>query len=458
MPKRLPVIFVLAACQAAATQAAEPRLADPDHPLLHQVAGKVSQAELRTTIEHLVGFGTRHTLSDTRSETRGVGAARRWVQASFNTLSGQCGGCLVVETPAETLTGARVPSPTEVVDVVAIQPGTMDPDRVVIVSAHVDSRNSDVMNATRDAPGANDDGSGVAVVMEAARVLSKHRFPATIVYAVLSGEEQGLLGGGVLARYAKAKGWRVEAQFNNDIVGNTHGEGGAIDSTHLRVFSEGTKALETPAEASLRRLTGGELDSPSRSLGRFLDGLAPRYVKGLSVRMVYRSDRFGRGGDQKPLQEAGFPAVRLTEAAENFDRQHQDVRTENGRPYGDVIGGVDFPYLAKVAKLNTVALAAAASAPSPPEAVGIERTTPGTTLTWSPSRGAAGYRVWWRDTVEPRWSHKRSAGRATSLVLDDQVIDDWFFGVSAVSSDGYESPVEFPGAAGAYFPLPAKAP
>ena len=200
------------------------------------------------------------------------------------------------------------------------------------------------------------------------------------------------------------------------------------------------------------------MDSPSRSLARFLDGLAPRYVKGLSVRMVYRSDRVGRGGDQRPMQEAGFPAVRLTEAAENYDRQHQDVRTENGRPFGDVIGGVDWPYLAKVAQLNIVALAAVASAPSPPEAVRIERTTPGTTLTWSASRGAAGYRVWWRDTAEPRWSHKRSAGRATSLILNDQVIDDWFFGVSAVSSDGYESPVEFPGAAGAYFPLPAKAP
>jgi Zn-dependent M28 family amino/carboxypeptidase len=420
-------------------------------PVLKTIAADVDPQALEATIRTLVGFGTRHTLSDTRSETRGIGAARRWTASRFEAISKACGGCIVVETPSKVFTGKRAPDGVEIIDVLGIQRGTTDPDRVVIIAGHIDSRVNDVMDAVTDAPGANDDASGVAAVLEAARVLSKHRFPATIVYAVLSGEEQGLFGGQLLAQTAKAKGWKVEADLNNDIVGNVHGIGGTVDRTHVRVFSEGTKAVETPEQANTRRYNGGEVDSPSRNLARFMDGLAEHYVKGLDVVMVYRTDRFGRGGDQVPLLEAGYPAVRVTEAAEHYDRQHQTVRTENGRAYGDMIEGVDFPYLAQVTRLNAVTLAALASAPAPPSGVKIEgAVSADTKVSWDPVAGATGYRVWWRGTTEPRWSHARAVGAETSTVLTNVVIDDWFFGVSSVSAEGWESPVVFPGAAGSF--------
>lgn len=420
------------------------------HPELSAIAGEVRQDRLEATIRRLVAFGTRHTLSDRASDTRGIGAAERWTAAEFEAMSKACGGCLEVQVPKETFTGRRVPEPTQIGAILAIQKGTTDPDRVVVISGHIDSRVTDPMNATADAPGANDDGSGTAAVIEAARVLSKHKFPATIVYAVLEGEEQGLYGGKVLANYAKSRGWRVEADLNNDIVGNVHGASGVVDRTHVRVFSEGTKSVETPEQANQRRYNGGEVDSPSRNLARFLDGLADRYVKGLDVVMVYRTDRFGRGGDQTEMLAAGFPAVRVTEAAENYDRQHQDLRTENGRAYGDVVSGVDFPYLAQVTRLNVVGLAALARAPAPPEGVKIEgAVSPDTKVSWTSVPGAAGYRIHWRGTTAPQWEHARDAAGAP-VTLNGVVIDDWFFGVSALSADGYESPVVFPGPAGAF--------
>jgi hypothetical protein len=353
-----------------------------------------------------------------------------------------------------------VPTPTEVVDVLAIQRGTSDPDRVIIISGHLDSRVSDVMDTRSNAPGANDDASGVAAVMEAARVLSRHRFPATLVYAALSGEEQGLNGGAILARYAREHGWRVEAVLNNDIVGNTEGQSGVRDNTHVRVFSEGTRAVETPQEANRRRYNGGEVDSPSRNLARFIDRLADAYLVNLDVVMVYRTDRYGRGGDQVRMLEAGYPSVRVTEAQENYTRQHQDLRTENGIRYGDTIDGVDFPYLAQVARLNIVSMAALASAPAPPSGVEIAGgVTPNTTIRWAPSEGAVGYRVWWRSTTEPQWRYSRWAGDVREITLPGVIIDDWFFGVSAVSADGFESPVVYPGVAGAFFaPAPERAP
>jgi len=420
-------------------------------PMLKTIAAEVDPKALEATIRSLVGFGTRHTLSDTRSETRGIGAARRWTAARFAALSSACGGCITVQTPSKVFTGKRAPDGVEIVDVLGIQPGTTDRDRVVIIAGHLDSRVNDVMDAVSDAPGANDDASGVAAVLEAARVLSRRRFPATIVYAVLSGEEQGLYGGQLLAQTAEAEGWKVEADLNNDIVGNVHGIGGTVDRAHVRVFSEGTKAVETPEQAGVRRYNGGEVDSPSRNLARFMDGLADRYLRGLDVTMVYRTDRFGRGGDQVPMLEAGYPAVRVTEAAENYDRQHQTVRVENGRAYGDVIEGVDFPYLAQVTRLNAVTLAALASAPAPPTGVRIEgAVSADTRVSWAPVDGAAGYRVWWRGTTEPTWSHARAVGAETSTVLTNVVIDDWFFGVSSIGADGWESPVFFPGAAGSF--------
>jgi hypothetical protein len=413
------------------------------------LAGRVSADELKASITALVGFGTRHTASDTVSERRGIGAARRWAEARFRAFAAACNDCLTIIKPAETVTGARLPQPTRVENVLAIQPGTGDPGRVIIMSAHIDSRNSDALDARGDAPGANDDGSGTAAVLEAARVLSAHRFPATIVYALLSGEEQGLHGGKILADFARTHGWQVEAVLNNDIIGNTTGASGQKDSGHVRVFSEGTKAVETPEQAARRRYNGGEVDSPSRNLARFIDQLAMRTINGLDVKMVYRTDRFGRGGDQVRMLEAGYPAVRITEAVEHYDRQHQNVRTEAGRRYGDLIDGVDFPYLARVTALNVAALAALARAPMPP-AVRIEgAVTPDTIVRWQPVAGAAGYRVWWRDTTALHWQHSRAApADATSLKLDGVVIDDWFFGVSAIAADGSESPVAFPGDAG----------
>ncbi len=425
-----------------------------DHPLLHQVAADVSEARLRASIERMVGFGTRHTLSETRSDRRGIGAARRWVAREFEGISQNCGGCLEIATPSEVISGTpRIPDPTEIVNVLAIQRGTTDPTRVIIISGHLDSRATDVMDFRIAAPGANDDASGVAAVIEAARVLSQHRFDATLVYAALSGEEQGLHGGKILADYARAQGWRVEAVLNNDIIGNTEGMSGLRDNTHVRVFSEGTRATETPEEGNRRRYNGGEVDSPSRNLARFVDRIADRYLTNLDVVMVYRTDRFGRGGDQVRMLEAGYPSVRVTEAVENYTRQHQTLRIENGIRYGDVIEGVDFAYLAQVTRFNIVTMAALASAPAPPSGVNIEgAVSADTRVTWRSVDGAASYRVWRRATTEPQWTHATSVGDATEIILRNVVIDDYFFGVSAVSVEGYESPIVYPGVAGAFFP------
>jgi Zn-dependent M28 family amino/carboxypeptidase len=443
--------------------AAGPAMAqDPpgdEHRLLVQIAGQVDPWAERDTIAQLVGFGTRHTASDTASPTRGISAARRWVQVKLAEIGLACGGCITVETPATTVTGERLPQPTEIVDVLGVQRGVTDPTRVVIIAAHIDSRISDVMNATGDAPGANDDGSGVAAVLECARILSRYRFGATIVYAVLSGEEQGLYGGQLLAATAKSEGWRVEADLNNDIIGNIHGQSGVIDNTHVRVFSEGTRATETPKQADARRYNGGEVDSPARSLARYMDVLADRYLTSFSVKMVYRTDRFGRGGDQVPMLQAGFPAVRVTEAAENYTRQHQDVRAQDGIAYGDVIAGVDFPYLAQVTRLDAITLASLASAPAPPTGVQVKgAVSADTTVSWTPAPDAAGYRVWWRDTTSLRWTASRWAGFGDSLTLTGVNIDDNFFGVSAVSAQGFASPIVFPGPPGDFqSPPPAAA-
>jgi len=424
---------------------------------LRALAALPDEAQLRDTVTALVGFGTRHTLSDTASSTRGIGAARRWVKTRFETISRECGGCLQIVTPTQMVTGKRVPKPTEVMDVVAIKRGSSDPQRVIVMTGHLDSRVSDVMNATSDAPGANDDASGVAALVEAARLLSKQDNRATVVFAALSGEEQGLYGGKVLADYAKAQGWRVEADLNNDIIGNSRGQNGASDTTSVRVFSEGTRSTETAEQAKARNYLGGEVDSPSRNLARYMAMLAERYLPGLRVRMIYRTDRYGRGGDQVPFLEAGYPAIRVTESHENYTRQHQDLREDHGVKYGDTIDGIDFRYLAHVTALNTVTMAALARAPAPPAHVSISgAVTTDTTLSWQKVPGAAAYRVHWRDTTAPQWQYSRTVGDVDHVLLKDVVIDDWFFGVSAVSADGYESPVVFPGAAGSFEQAPSR--
>jgi len=460
----LPVLLSFLICGAALGGDMAPVPAE-EHPVLGEIAAAIEPAQLQATLTTLVGFGTRHTLSDTKSNKRGIGAARRWVQSRFEQLSKDCGGCLEVITPSQVFSGERMPKEgAEVMDVVAIQKGSTDPDRYVVMTAHLDSRVSDAMDAKSDAPGADDDGSGVAAVLEAARVLSKYKFAASIVYSVDSGEEQGLYGGKVIAQYAADHHWQVEADLNDDIVGNSHGQNGVSDSTTVRVFSEGTRALETAKEAAERRYHGGEVDSPSRNVARYLLQ-AEDYIPNWHVVLVYRTDRYGRGGDQVAFNALGFPAVRVTEAHEDFTHQHQDVRTEGGVHYGDVLSGVDFAYLAKVTATNAIALAGMAWAPAPPSEVSIA-SDPGaglsggtdTVFDWKTSAGAVGYRLHWRPTTEPRWTQGRYVGPVQHYLLKDVSIDDWFFGVAAVSAEGFESPAVFPGPAGAFIPAAAGTP
>jgi len=459
VPLLLPLALSLAVSSAFAADAPVQPHAQPS---LQVLSTAPSEAQLRATIEKLVSFGTRHTLSDTKSDKRGIGAARRWVKSQFEDMSKACGGCIEVVTPSQVFTGKRIPQPTEVMDVVAIKRGKTDPNRVIVMTGHLDSRVTDVMNAKSDAPGANDDASGVAALMEAARLLSKEDNGATLVFAALSGEEQGLYGGKVLADYAVQQGWQVQADLNNDIVGNSHGINGVLDNTTVRIFSEGTKSNETPEQAKYRAYHGGEVDSPSRNVARYMEQMASTYLPDLRVHMVYRTDRYSRGGDQVPFLEAGYPAVRVTEGHEDYTRQHQDLRTghtdqDRGIKYGDTVDGVDFRYLARVTALNTVTMAAMSRAPAPPSGIVIDGALAAdTTVKWKKVPNAAGYVVHWRDTTAPQWQYSRAVGDVDEAVIKDVVIDDWFFGVSAVSADGYESPVVFPGDAGSFERSPAR--
>src|SRR6476469_1011885 len=378
---------------------------------LRAIVAPVSQAQLRHTIESLVSFGTRHTLSSQTDPKRGIGAALNWAEAELNRYSAACGNCLTVERTSDTFSGDRLPAPTKITDVFAIQRGPERPNDVVIIQGHIDSRVSDPMDATKDAPGANDDGSGTAAVLEAARVLSKHKFPGTIVYATLMGEEQGLYGGKVLANYAKQQGWNVVAVLNNDIIGNSCGSDGVCDSTHARVLSEGPRSQGQAELAAATHSLGGENDAPSRNISRYLDGLADRLKIGLDVRQIWRTDRFQRGGDHIPWLELGYPAARISVAVENYDWQHQDLRTENGKRYGDTIDHVDFAYLAKMTKLNVAALASIASAPPPPEPKVEGAVSTDTTVTWAPVAGAASYMIRWRRTDANNWENSVRVGR-----------------------------------------------
>ena len=417
------------------------------------LAAQVSPARMKADVQKLVGFGTRHTLSSQTDPKRGIGAAVRWTEAEMKGLG------LQTLQVCDTVTKLpRVPNPTKVCNAVAIQRGTERPNDVVIITGHIDSRVTDVMNATADAPGANDDGSGTAAVIEAARILSKRKFPGTIVYAALSGEEQGLLGGKILADYAKAQGWNVIANLNNDIIGNSCGSDGVCDAKTVRVFSEGPRWQGHEDLAAEIRSKGGENDSPSRNISRFLDRLAERLGIGLDVRQVWRNDRFGRGGDHTEFLNAGFPAVRLSVAVENYDWQHQDLRRENGKDYGDTIDKMDFPYLAKVTKLNTAALAWLASAPPPPEPTVEGAVSTDTKLKWNSVPGAQSYRVFHRRTDANQWPAVRTpvisiGGTGPSeATLQHIRVDDWVFGVSSVGKDGFESPVASAVPGGAFKP------
>lgn len=443
--KRLSVIALLAVTCSA------PAIAAPED--------AISQARLEADVAKLVSFGTRHTLSTQTDPKRGIGAARAWAEAEFRKTSKACGNCLEIVLPERMVQGERVPTPTRLVDVVAVQRGTERPNEVVIVQGHIDSRASDVLNATIDAPGANDDGSGTALVLEAARVLSRQKFPSTIVYAALSGEEQGLLGGKLLADYAAEHGWTIKAVFNNDIVGGSRGSDGWKDDTHVRILSEGPRADGTDALRAAQRRFGGENDSPSRNLSRWLAGLATSDAAGLEVRQIWRADRMGRGGDQLPFSDKGYPAVRFTVAVEDYEHQHQDLRTENGVKFGDTIDEMDFPYLAKVVRINVRGLAALAAAPMPPVATVKAAVSTWTDVAWKPVDGAASYTVWRRRTDAPAWQEKvREGVTGTSVRFDGVRGDDWFFGVSAKAADGSESPVASALPGGGFVPVASALP
>ena len=442
----------------------------PPEAKVAEIARAVDAAKMKATVEKLVSFGTRHTLSSQTDPKRGIGASVRWAEAEMKKL-----GLETLQT-CETVTKLpRVPKPTKVCNAVAIQRGTERPNDVVIITGHIDSRVTDVMNATADAPGANDDGSGTAAVMEAARVLSKHKFPGTIVYAALSGEEQGLLGGKILADYAKAQGWNVIANLNNDIIGNSCGSDDVCNDRQVRIFSEGLRWQGGDELRAQVRSLGGENDSPSRNISRFLDNLAERIPElGIDVMQVWRNDRFGRGGDHTEFLNAGFPAVRFSVAVENYNYQHQDLRTESGVEYGDTIDKMDFPYLARVTKLNVAALAWLASAPPPPEPMAEGAVSTDTKVSFAPIAGAANYVVRWRRTDNNQWTEQqRQAGPALviascrvpgpacteainaqrqNIVLPKVRVDDWVFGVSSVSTDGFESPVASAVPGGAFKP------
>lgn len=453
--------IVLAAPLAAMGAPAANPVPPGAQPVLHAIINAVEPANLHASLEKLVGFGTRHSLSETESDTRGIGAARRWVKAQFEAISKQCGGCLEVKMLKRNFTGRRAPNGVEIVDVVAIQRGTSDPNRHLVMTAHLDSRVSDIMNAKSFAPGADDDGSGIAAMLEVARVLSHYKFNATLVYSADSGEEQGLYGGRIIADYAKTQGWDVEANLNNDMIGNATGSDGVTDTTTGRIFSEAVKANLSEHDLRTLHYTGGFVDSPSRNVARYIVKLVNEYIPNFKLMLMYRQDRYHRGGDQIAFNMDGFPAVRMNETHENWRHQHQDVRKVNGVQYGDLVKFVSIPFLTNMTRANAIALASMAWAPAPPDDVSIVDAglSPDTTLKWSPLDAAkaphlAGYKIYWRRTAAPLWQHARWVGKTTRYTLKNLVLDNWYFGVASVSKDGFESPVVFPGAGGAFKSAP----
>jgi Zn-dependent M28 family amino/carboxypeptidase len=417
----------------------------------YQVAEAASPDRLEADIRTLAGFGTRNTLSDTTSDTRGIGAARRWIKAEFDRISADCNGCLEVSyqrtlAPAEG--NRRIPEDTWIVNVLAIQRGTVYPNRYIIMSGDIDSRASSATDGETDAPGANDNASGMAGVIEAARILSQYEFPATILYVGLSGEEQGLFGGKYLAEKAQAEGWDIIGVLNNDMIGNIEGIDGVIDNTTFRVFSEPPPVGETEQERIWRRFYGGEVDGPSRQLARYVDRVTERYFTNLDAIMIYRLDRFGRGGHHRPFNDLGFAGVRIMETHENYNRQHQDIRVEDGIAYGDVVEGVNFEYAAKLTGVNMVTMASLASAPPPPSGLMIGgAVAPSTELQWDPAddENIVGFKVYWRETTAPQWQYARYYDRNTTAVtLEGIVVDNYLFGVATVDRHGNESLVAFP--------------
>lgn len=419
-------------------------------PQIKNMVEEVSSKNIESIVRKLVTFHTRHTLSDTTSTKTGIGAARNWIKSEMEKYAAASGGRLKVEfdTFTQPADGRRVTQPTVMKNVLAILPGS-DPqdDRVFIVSGHYDSRASDVMDAKIFAPGANDDASGTAVSLELARVMSKHTFNATIIFVAMVGEEQGLYGATNLAKRAKEEKWNVAGMITNDIVGNTYGsETDLKDNRSVRIFSEGVSQAESKEMAGLRTSTGTENDGSARSFARYLKEVGERYVEQLDVKLIYRRDRYLRGGDHTPFSQQGFAAIRVTEMNEDFTRQHQNVRKENGVDYGDMPDFVDYNYTQKVARLNLSALANLALAPREPQQVKLQTSelTNKSTLKWEAPKGEkpAGYYVLMRETSSPAWEKKFFVSN-TQLTLSYSK-DNYFFGVQAVDAEGHESQVVVP--------------
>ncbi len=448
-------IILLAAimCFSAAAQTKQParRSAPVRNRAISNIVREIDARNIEATIRKLVSFGTRSTLSEQNDPKRGIGAARDWLYDEFLKAAAASNGRMTVEKQSfEQAKAARVPEPTILTNIVATLKGSQPEatDRIYVVSGHYDSMCNSPTDAKCDAPGANDDASGTAAVLEMARVMAKYEFDATIVFMAVAGEEQGLLGSTHFAEQAKQKNWNVDAMLDNDIVGNSLGGNGVRDRGHVRVFSEGVPSNETPAEATTRRSVGGENDSASRQLARFVKETGDAFVPQFKVMMIYRRDRYGRGGDHIPFLERGYPAVRFTEVNEEFRHQHQNVRVENGVQFGDLPEFVDFAYAANVARVNAASLAALAWAPSRPKGVTIlaQRLSNDTDLRWDANKepDLAGYEIVWRETTEAEWTNSKPVGNVTSFTMKGMSKDNYFFGVRAVDKDGNKSPVTYP--------------
>jgi hypothetical protein len=438
--------IVAPAQNPAGSSAAEPMAVDSR---ISAALQQVSAERIRANIEKLASFGTRLTLSAQDPAAiaagRGIGAAREWIKSEFERYAKDCGGCLEVKTDSFTEpAGDRIPQPTEITNVYAVLKGTdaENAKRIVLVTGHYDSRPSDVLDVKADAPGANDDASGTAVSMECARVLSKMKFPATIIFLTVASEEQGLNGSHHFAKMAKDEGWDIEAALNNDIVGGD--KSAEQDHSVVRVFSEGLPAAATEQDVRRIRGLGGENDSGSRQLARYIADVGRAYSKDVGVEplLVFRLDRYLRGGDHSSFNQQGFTAVRFTEFREDFHHQHQNVRTENGIEYGDLAKFVDFDYVSHVARLNAATLASLASAPAPPANVHLltKALDNDSALTWEASPGgrAAEYEVLWRATTSPEWEHVQKVGNVLRATLNRSK-DNVIFAVRAVDADGHRS-------------------
>ena len=415
----------------------------------YTIINEISEERIKDDITTLADFGTRHTLSDTLSKSRGIGAARRWIFNKFQEIAKACEGCLEVsyQKNYHEPDGRRIIKPVWINNVVAIQKGTKYPNRFVIMSGDIDSRISDPNNYTDDSPGANDNASGMAGTIEAARVLSKYSFENSIIYAGLAGEEQGLFGGAGLAKFAEEQGWEIIGIMNNDMIGNIKGVDGVIDNRTFRIFSEPTPANESERARKSRRFYGGEVDGISRQLARYIHKTVQTFMPEMNPKMIYRLDRFGRGGHHRPFNDVGFAGVRIMEAHENYTQQHQDIREENGIAYGDVVEAVNFGYAKKLTAVNAINLAALAWAPPAVKELEIGGVVEASAkFKWSKfeNDNIAGYKLYWRDTTSPTWDHSRFVGNVGEATLEGIVIDNFFFGIATVGKNGIESPVVFP--------------